>query len=267
MNSSLIIPKAQNEYATKVADRIDDILTIASPDVAGSFDRRQQMATALVVAANELKKDSCYPSSVLMAAFHATYVGLTPGSALGLAYFIPRKRKREDRLARCQLEIGYKGFLDLAFGNQFLERCHAEVVLDGEEFKYWVDADGPQILHDIPNPLERPIKNTHIRKHVRGAYCIYHPRSGGRGIRWLTRDQLDEVDTKSNVWASNYFEMCRKSAIRRAAKDWKLTQQMANAITLDEQAERDDDQDIGLTSIIDQEHGESSSEVVTLQDL
>lgn len=245
-NTGLILPPAKTEGAGLIVENIHRIL----PLLPSGIDQ-QQFSASLVVAANELDK-KCEPNSVLVAAAHACRVGLMPGGVLGLCYFIPRKERRGDQVPKCRLEIGYQGFLDLAYGNNFLADVHADVVLQGEEFRHWTNSEGPQLLHEPPDPLERDIDPDTIRRQVIGCYCIYHPRAGGRGIRVLNRKQLDRIDSKANVWLTNYDEMCRKSAIRRAAKDWKKTPRMALAMTLDEQAERGVVQNIGVKYEVDQ---------------
>ena len=59
---------------------------------------------------------------------------------------------------------------------------------------------------------------------------------------YIERNEIDKVDTKRNVWKSNYLAMVLKTPIRRAAKRWRITRQMAYAIDLDERAEREEQQ-------------------------
>lgn len=221
--SSLVLPPIQNDGSKAVADKIDMLLRVIPPGVVAN-----QFLVAVIAEANGLSKP-CTPKSVLMAAYNCAMVGLIPGAALGHCYFVPFK-------GQCSLVIGYKGFLDLAFGCDFLRDVHAEVVLAGEKFRQWNDAAGPQIEHEIP--LDREL----IRANVVGSYCIYHTVNGGHGIATVNRKQLDAIDTGQNVWRSNYVEMAKKTPIRRAAKEWRITHRLGLALRLDEQAERGEEQ-------------------------
>ena len=221
------LPAAQNEGAARARELAPRIVT----GLHRSADP-VQFATAMIVAANELTKE-CDPNSVAKAAFACAQLGLLPGSALGLAFFVPFWNK--DRgVNLCQLVIGYRGFLDLAYDNDFLKDVHSDVVLRGEEFKHWTDTNGPQVNHDFPDPLTRELE----KPNVVGAYGIYHTRNGGHGICVLNRKQLDKVDTGKNVWQFDPISMYLKSPIRRMAKRWKITPRMAYAVNWDEQAER-----------------------------
>src|SRR3990167_3092840 len=123
-NGALILPDARNEEAAAIAKVVDRVMTILPAGVD-----RQQFATALVVAGNELSQ-RCSPKSVLMAAFNAARLGLMPGGALGLCYFVPFK-------GECTLIPGFRGFIDLAYSNDFLRSLSTEVILGGEKFRHW----------------------------------------------------------------------------------------------------------------------------------
>lgn len=216
-----MLPGPRNEYAEKIREAVDRLTAALPPG-----HDRHQFAVALVGSANDITKDVDM-RSVLICAFNAATIGLLPGKALGLCFFVPRKKM-------CNLEIGYQGYLDLAFRNDHLVSCHAEAVISDEQddFSYWVDSDGPQIHH---KPL---LDRVVTRDNLIGAYCIYKTRRGGRGIRWLNKSQIDKSDSKQHVWNSNYYEMVRKTPIRIAAKDWKKTITLANAVLLEEQADQ-----------------------------
>lgn len=232
MGTELVLPKGQNRGAEILAANMSNVLHhLNVPGVTP-----QQFALSVMVAANSLTKQ-CVPNSVVMAALHSAVTGLIPAPGLGHAYFIPYFDKRQQANV-CTFVPGYKGLLELAFANAFLIDVHCDVVLNGEEWRHWKDAGGPQLLHEIP--LERNL----VRDNVLASYCIYHTRGGGKGVKVATRQQLDRVDTKINVWKSDYIPMAMKSAVRQAAKEWRLSQRAAIAIELDEQQERGEAQHV-----------------------
>jgi len=223
MKSDIVLPAQKTIYSQRVAQVIDRII----PVIPASVNVAQFCATT-IIACNEMQDGSVHPDSVLIAVLNAARVGLTPGSALGLAYFVPRKGK-------CNLEVGYRGYLDLAFGNKHLKNVHAEVVLEGEPFNWKVTETGPKVEHELS--LSRDVTTGSCRKNCVGAYCVYETAAGGVGVRVVTRKQLNGVDSNRHVWNSDYYEMARKTAIRRAAKDWKITAELGYALHLDQQSD------------------------------
>jgi phage RecT family recombinase len=191
-------------------------------------DERLAKRFVMAVAAEVNRLDAdVNPVSIVRTAFNCAVLGLLPGPQLGHAHFVPFKKE-------CQLIIGYKGFLELAYGCGFLKDVQCEVVLTGEEYERWNDADGAQILHEMAVDRDEEWAN------VRAAYCIWHATTGGHGIEVIGQKQLSKLKGRGNVWKSEPIEMAKKTPLRRAAKRWNLTSEMAKAVWLDEAAERDE---------------------------
>jgi len=221
-STELILPAARNQLAESIIKVMDRMEPVIHPVLS-----KQQFATTLVVAVNQLDPSKVSDAnSVMIAAFNCAAIGLLPGGQLGLAYLIPRK-------GRVNLELGYRGFQELAFRNKHLKDVHAECVFAEEPFSWSITQDGPQLSHE-PDPDRDP---TQARELTRLVYCVYHTGAGGAGVRVVTRKQLDKIDSRKHVWASDYYEMARKSGIRRAAKDWQVSIDMMAAMHLDEMAE------------------------------
>lgn len=221
---TLILPEPKNDGAAWIGKSITRIL----PALPTRVDHKQ-FAASVMIAANELNGNECDPKSVLMAAFNAARIGLMPGKALGLCYFVPFK-------GVCTLIPGYRGYIDLAISNRYITHVDSEVVLRGEDFRHWTDEAGEHITHEMP--IDRDVK----ADNVIGTYCVYHVRAGGSGICVMNRKQIDHVKKDTPIWKQHFDEMCQKTVIRRAAKRWKITPDMAAAIHLDEQADREEAQ-------------------------
>jgi len=230
--TALILPRSFTPEAETVSPQAEKILTALPPGV-----NREYFAVSMISAFNEMA-ERCDKWSTLMSAFNCAAVGLVPGSALGHAYFVPFKDKNQ-KLHRCVFMPGYRGFLELAFANNFLVQCDPQVVLKGEDYRFFHNTDGPQVEHDFP--VDRDLH----RDNVIAAYCTYKTRFGGRGVVCVTRQELDRVDTGRNVWKYDYVAMAMKTAIRRAAKRWRCTREMGMAINLDEMQEVGKIQDLG----------------------
>lgn len=219
------LPKPANAAAETLVKGIMRVL----PALPTQADQNQ-FAHACVMAANELEKE-CTPISVLFAALNTAKIGLMPGKTNGLAYFVPFWNK-EKRCHEAQLIVGYRGYLDLAYGNSFLKDIDPQVVCEGEKFEQWSDEDGFHFRHD------RPMEREPSRDNIVGAYCVARLNTGGKTFRWVSKKDIEACyNDQSPAWKYRYSEMALKCPIRRAAKHWKLTPQMALAVRLDEDAE------------------------------
>lgn len=230
MTTELILPAPKNAAATTIMSRLDAMRSFLPPSMEPN-----QFFASILTEVNQLP-ENIDQRSVAMCCINAAVIGLMPGMFLGHCHFIPYwfHRGKPDEKQLCQLVVGYKGFLELAFANDFLTQINPEVVLRGEEFSQWHDHEGPKIKHSIP--LERRLQ----KSDVIASYTTYRTKAGGFGLALVTKMELDIVDTGQNVWLTNYIPMAKKTSIRRAAKEWRLSSRLARAITLDEEAERGD---------------------------
>jgi len=242
MGPELILPAARNELAKYVSKELDRIVPLLN---TGAIDR-QQFAAAVVVAANELKEGSCTPESVLVSAAHAAMIGLVPGRMMKLAYFVPRKLRRSDPKARCNLEISYQGYINLATRNNYLRWVYADLVLQGEEFFVGVRDSRPVVQHSVPPG--RALTAKAVRDRLVGAYCLYETAGGGLAHRYMSRAEIDEVEKRGGpLWKGEHYPaMVRKTPVRAAANYWRLTTELSLALRLEEQAELGEPQDLGV---------------------
>lgn len=233
VQNQLSLPQPISPVASQISKRIDMFCTV----LGGGTDQ-QQFAASVILACNELPLGST-THSVAKAVLGAAYLQLPFGSHLGFAYMLPfRNSDESDRQKKgvydISLCIGYQGFLELGVRSKFLTDIHADVVCKDEEFEFWKDETGPRLLHK-PGIDRSPGRNNII-----GAYCLYHTSGGGRGIRFVSAKEIALVDKNKDVWRSNFPAMCMKTAVRRAAKEWRKTPQIGYAVQVDEQTDRDE---------------------------
>lgn len=222
VENKLTLPSPKSDVAEFAIKRMDVIFA-----ALGSVADRNMFAASAIIAINELPA-GCSKPSVMKAVLGAAYLQLPFGSALGFAHMIPFK-------GNVALVIGYQGFQELGMRSNFLTDVHADVICEGEEHRYFKDETGPRLMH-VP-----AIDRDPNRRNIIGAYCLYHTSNGGRGLRVVPRREIDKVDKQKDVWNSNFPAMCMKTAIRRAAKEWRKTPQLAYAIEADERSDRDEE--------------------------
>lgn len=203
----------------------------------------EQFLTAAIAEANALPS-GCREVTVAKAVFNAAALGLLLGASRGHAFLVPFKDKKATEKAGqdvydVQLVIGYMGFIALAYRTGFLQSLTTEVVLTDEDCELWVDEFGRKLRHKTP--IGRRIAPDGAN--VKAAYCVYQTRTGGHGITVVTRDEIEASKNRyADPWKYHYAAMAKKTAVRRAAKEWAMTDSLAMAVKLDEQAEAGLDQ-------------------------
>lgn len=225
--------------------------------VLGQGIDHQAWVASLILELNGLTQELT-PRSVAVAATNCAFLKLQFGKTLGQAYIVPfRNKAASQRQGRdihdATLVVGYLGYIELGMRSKFLKDIHVDVVLNGEEFSYWKDETGPRLLHR-PDLMER----NPSRENITGAYVIYHTVDGGSGIRYVSRQEINKVDSNRDVWRSDFAAMCRKTAIRRAAQEWKRSTAVAHATFIEDQADREEAQAAPDGTVIDAEFEEAA---------
>ena len=72
----------------------------------------------------------CEPQSIAQAVLEASQLGLMLGNKLGHAYLAPRREKKTNTL-KCQLLIGYRGFIALAHRTGKVSSIYPAIVHQG----------------------------------------------------------------------------------------------------------------------------------------
>lgn len=232
--NELILPKTTTQLSSLVAGELKRFDALLHPNFQVNPALRQQFWASVIVEVNGLKPNT-QPASVMIAIANLCQVGLMFGKSLGHAYLVPFK-------GQAQLIFGYRGFLELAYGNSFLSNVTTELVLRDEPCELWVDETGRRIKHSIPLNRPEPCHGNTV-----GAYCVFTTKSGARDVvmvqEWELRQLYQNATRRDgSVWASNYQGMALKTPIRRAAKLWRQTRELSLAVGLDEAADRDESQ-------------------------
>ena len=226
-----------------------------APEIALALPKHVTVERLMRIVLSEVRKNprlgQCTPASLLVSAFNCAALGLEPGGILGHAYLIPYWNNREKR-NECQVQIGYRGMLDLARRSGQIQSISAHVVYSNDEFEYFYGLN-EDLIH-------RPGKGQ--RGEVVAAYAVAKLKDGGSQFEVMTIDDLLEVRDSSqgyrqavekgwdNPWISNFDEMCRKSPVRRLFKYLPVSIEMMKAASLDEYGERGQHQESELDGIL-----------------
>jgi recombination protein RecT len=216
------------------------------PGKVGGGERFAELMLA-VISTPEIA--ACTPPSVVAAAYACARLGLTPDPILGHIYIIPRNVKirvynQPDRWEKqANIQIGYKGMIELARRSGIVRSINTEVVYDGDGFRYWSDENGKHIRHEPKIDREEGARPLAV-------YCVAELAGGGwpqvEVMPWgeVQRIRQKFADEKSKAWISNEVEMGKKTVVRRASKLWPQSPELAQAVQWEEQVERGEAQEL-----------------------
>lgn len=223
------------QNAVQIIESRRDALMTSLPDHIGR-DRFYQIAVGV---ANSADLRDCAPSSVALAIWGCARLGLVPDPALGHVYVLPRYvKKLGGRVA--QIQVGYRGYIELARRSRRIAAVHAEVVHANDQV---------QVHYGTNRRIEhRPwfdLSATEAGEPMY-AYCTWlDVDSGSHEFRIAHKARIQRaMDTSESAgsdyspWKRDPLAMWRKTACIEASKVWPLTAELAQAVQWDEQAER-----------------------------
>ena len=246
MSANQLREAATGQVAQSTAPK-DIAALMSSPKV------KQQMALAMPkhmtadrmmrIALTEIRKvpalGKCNVESFMGSIMQCAQLGLEPGSALGHAYLLPfGSGKASDGKANCQLIIGYRGMIDLARRSGQIVSLTARTVHENDTFAYEFGLE--ETMTHKPAEGERG-KITHV-------YAVAKLKGGGIQFDVMSKADVDKVKSQSKAgssgpWVTHYDEMAKKTVIRRLFKYLPVSIEMQTAVSLDERAEANIDQD------------------------
>ena len=170
---------------------------------------------------------NCDMSSVFQAVMQASELGLEPGGAMNHCYLIPYGNQ-------CQFIVSYRGLIELAMRSGEIESIEANCVFENDEFE--------ECYGMKRNLFHRP-----NRKGPRGefvlVYAVAYYKSGSVKYAVMDKEEIESIRKRSRAsrngpWVTDYFEMAKKTAIRRLCKSLTMMpEKLAQAIEADDRSE------------------------------
>lgn len=198
------------------------------------FDQEQIFATQMCLNNSYLletaKKD---PTSLKMAMYNVSAVGLTLNPNQGLAFLVPRRPKKGEP-PKVTLDISYRGLIAIAVESGAILCAKAELVCAGDEqFAYKGGFQKPDHVFD-------PFLSLKERGEVRGGYCVAMLPSREVLVEAMSRADLEKIKNSSDAfkngvgpWVDWEDQMQLKSIVKRAYKWWpQPSQRMATALKI-----------------------------------
>lgn len=200
---------------------------------------------ALIETRKNARLSQADPASLIGAIMVASQLGLEPG-VQGMSYLVPYWNSKRE-CYEVQLQVGYKGMMELAWRSNRVGSIYPETVRDGDTFSYQYGTD-PKIIH-VPGSGDRG-GITHF-------YCSAKlVPSGHPQFKVMELAQVEKIrdqHSKSGKdkaqgfvpWRDHFEAMGLKTVIRRTCKYLPASPEFLTAIALDEMADAGVAQNLG----------------------
>ena len=210
---------------------VKDMLEKAKGAIQNALPNHMNADRMLKIAYGQISRNkelmNCDATSLIRAVIQSSELGLEPTGILGHTYLIPYGNQ-------AQLQIGYRGLLELAYRSEKISSISAEIVYEGDEFECRLGTE--RFIKHIP-------KMRQIDDDLNPVCCyalvIYKDQT--RDFELLTLAQIIKSRrlSKSKVWDQYFDEMCKKTAIRKLCKRLPLSPQLQSAAIKDELVEHE----------------------------
>lgn len=235
----------------------------------------------------------CDPDTLKDSMVHLAAVGLSLNPAAQQMALIPRWNTKRNRFD-CTASPMYRGLMKLATDTGLITNITAEVVFEDEDDDFDVDLGSKPYLRHKPKftrnaKVDRRIDLIDLDKNrMIATYCVAHLRDS----EWPHITVMDLQETLNIANASDAFhprkenknpsgpwvywvgEMVKKAVIRRASKQWPLSddsryQRLLLAIEADNQAEANEQRTEIRSAQLESEMGElvTEDQVARIKDL
>lgn len=208
-----------------------DMLDKSKSQIQLALPKHMDASRLLRVAMTSVQKTpellACDPLSVVRSVIEAAQLGLEPDGILGHAYLVPYKRK-------CQLIVGYKGMISLAYRSGAVASIGGEVVFEADEFEF--EYGLTEKLRHVPN----------FKAKDRGkpvcVYAVAHMKDGGHAFVVLPVSEVERHRQRSAMpnspaWKNDWNAMAVKTAVRVLAKWMPQSPELQRAASKEEAME------------------------------
>lgn len=180
---------------------------------------------ALTCLTRTPKLAQCSPASFFKCLLDLSAWGLEPDGRR--AHLIPYGNE-------CTLILDYKGIVELAFRSGYVKSIHSDVVYAGDLFTL----DCGKVQHHTPWAWRTDEQKPEKQGEIIGAYCVVELKEGASHHEVMTRLEIDGIRNrskagKSGPWVTDFSEMAKKTAFRRASKWLPLSAEVQDAFEKD----------------------------------
>ncbi len=223
--------------------RIATLLQENRKEIAAALPKHVNIERMLIIAQTAATSVpallDCHTPSLFGALIKCTQLGLEPNNPLGHCYLIPFKNNKKNRMD-VQLMIGYRGMIDLARRSGHVISLNAQAVHEGDVFEYEFGLE--EKLKHIPGENRGEVTHYYAYAKLTGGGHQFDVKTAATMRLLMSRTQSQG---KYGPWKDHPIAMGRKSMIRALFNYLPVSIEMAQAQTIDGQAEVGADQHMG----------------------
>jgi recombination protein RecT len=189
------------------------------------------------------------PITILAASMGAAQMGLEPNTSLQHCFIVPYKRNGK---TVAELQMGYKGYIQLAYNSGMYKAIYAHEVYPNDEFYYHYGLNKDLVHKPAPEPEGQPTFY----------YACYHLKNGGFDFKVMTTDQIKRhagkfsksLNSNNSPWKTNFDAMARKTVLNALLKYAPLSIEIQKALASDGTTKTDIAED--MADVIDVDYTE-----------
>jgi recombination protein RecT len=231
-------PAVQNPHAVAIAKMRD---MLSNEGVKKQFTNALGEASAPFIASimeiysGDSTLIQCDPKLVIQEALKAAILKLPIIKSLGFAYVVPFKK---NNIPVPQMQIGYKGYIQLAMRTGQYKTINADVVFEGE--LQMVDKLSGQIAFQGEKKSDKVV----------GFFAYFELLNGFSKTLYMTTEQITEhakrysksYNSPNSIWKSDFKGMALKTPLRSLLSHYGyLSVEMMNAIEKDDDTTLEED--------------------------
>lgn len=224
-------PQTLKDYVQAMQDQIAKALPkVITPE---RFTR-----IALTALSSNPTLAQCDRTSFLGGLMQAAQLGLEPNTPLGQAYLIPFKNAKKG-IVEAQFQVGYKGYIDLAYRGGEMSSIYAQCVYENDLFEFEFGLE-EKLVH-------KPAREN--RGNLVYVYAVFKLKNGGYGFEVMSVDDvINHAKTYSQAynssyspWKTNFDEMAKKTVLKKVLKYAPIRTEFLQATVTDEAVIKTDD--------------------------
>ena len=190
------------------------------------------IASLIDIYNNDKTLQDCEPRAVIMEALKAATLKLPINKSLGFAYLVPYKTKGK---AEPQMQIGYRGYIQLAMRTGQYKYLNADVVYEGELKR----------SDKLTGALD--LSGEAAGEKIIGYFAHIETVNGFSKTVYWSKDKVEEhakrysksYDRPTSAWQTNFDQMALKTVLRYLLSHYGIMSiEMAQAIASDASDDR-----------------------------
>ena len=230
--SELATATASRAVEQKKNPTLRDLVQAQQPAIeaqlAGTINSGAFVRAALSTISSSEQLMLADPKTVLGGIMLAAQLKLEIGPALGHFYLTPRKEKGKQI---CLPIIGYKGYIELAYRSNRIEKIETFVVREGDKFDHGANSERGRFFDWNPADYDETRAWT-------GVVGVAKIKGGGTIWAYLPKEKVLARRPhywESTPWKTEEVQMARKTIIREMSPYLPMSTELGRAIEADEQ--------------------------------